>query len=101
MEIKINYPKIKCAYCGQTFERKHNRQKYCSEECAYQAHLEKHRIRNMRYYYRHKDRINKTKIGTRTIGPKPHPDPSREAEIVNNEIERIGLKNNFLNSPTL
>ena len=45
----------------------------------------------MRYYYRHRDRINKTKIGTRTIGPKPNPDPEREAEIINNEIERIGL----------
>ena len=91
MEITINYPETKCSYCGKPFKKTHNRQKYCSEECAYQAHLEKHRIRNMRYYYRHKDRINKTKIGTRTIGPKPHPDTEREQQIVENEIERIGL----------
>ena len=92
MKVKINYPEVKCAYCGKTFERKHNRQKYCSEECAYHAHREKHNIRCRRYYYRHKDRINKTKIGTRTIGPKPNPDPNREAEIIQNEVERIGLR---------
>jgi hypothetical protein len=91
MKVNIKYPERKCAYCGRTFERKHNRQKYCSEECAYHAHREKHNIRCRRYYYRHKDRINKTKIGTRTIGPKPNPDPNREAEIIQNEVERIGL----------
>ena len=95
MKVKINYPTVKCAYCGKPFERKHNRQKYCSEECAYHAHREKHNIRCRRYYYRHKDRINKTKIGTRTIGPKPNPDPNREAEIIQNEVERIGLRINF------
>lgn len=92
MNIQINYPEAKCAYCGKTFTKHHNRQKYCSEECAYHAHREKHNIRNRRYYYRHRDRINKTKIGTRTIGPKPNPNTEREAEIVQNEIERIGLK---------
>jgi predicted nucleic acid-binding Zn ribbon protein len=91
MKIEIKYPQAKCSYCGKTFTKTHNRQTYCSEECAYQAHREKHRIRNMRYYYRHRDRINKTKIGTRTIGPNPNPDPEREAQIVQNEIERIGL----------
>ena len=92
MKIDIKYPEKKCAYCGKPFTKKHNRQKYCSKECAYQAHREKHRIRNMRYYYRHRERINKTKIGTRTIGPKPNNNPEREAEILQNEIERIGLK---------
>ena len=92
MKVNIKYPERKCAYCGKTFERKHNRQKYCSEECAYHAHREKHNIRCRRYYYRHRDRINKTKIGTRTIGPKPNPDPTREAEIIQNEVERIGLR---------
>ena len=95
MKVNIKYPERKCAYCGKPFERKHNRQKYCSEECAYHAHREKHNIRCRRYYYRHKDRINKTKIGTRTIGPKPNPDPNREAEIIQNEVERIGLRINF------
>ena len=95
MKVEVKYPTVKCAYCGKPYKKHHNRQKYCSPECAYQAHREKHRIRNMRYYYKHRERINKTKIGTRTIGPKPNNNPEREAEIVQNEIERIGLKNTF------
>lgn len=91
MEVNIKYPKTKCAYCGKPFTKKHNREKYCSDECRYHAHREKHNIRNRRYYYKHKNRINQTKIGTRTIGPKPNPDPDREAEIVQKEINRIGL----------
>ena len=92
MEVKIKYPTIKCAYCGKPFTRKHNRQKYCSQECAKKADYDKARTRMYRYYHRHRTRINQTKKGTRTIGPKPNPNPNREAEIVQNEIERIGLK---------
>ena len=95
MKVNIKYPERKCAYCGKPFERKHNRQKYCSEECAYHAHREKHNIRCRRYYYRHRDRINKTKIGTRTIGPQPHNDIEREQQIIENEIDRIGLRTTF------
>ena len=79
MEVKIKYPKRKCQYCGKEFEKHHNRQIYCSPECSKEANREK-------------DRINQTKIGTRTIGPRAHQDKEREAEIVQNEIDRIGLK---------
>ena len=92
MKVNIKYPKVKCSYCGQEFERTHNRQKYCSDKCRYNAELENHRTRNYRYYHKHKARINQTKIGTRTIGPKAHADKNREAEIVQNEIDRIGLR---------
>lgn len=92
MEVKIKYPKRKCAYCGKEFEKHHNRQIYCSPECSKEANREKDRIRHLRYYYKHKDRINTTKIGTRTIGPRAHQDKEREAEIVQNEIDRIGLR---------
>lgn len=91
MKATIKYPKTKCAYCGKPFTKQHNRQKYCTPECAYEANKEKDRIRHLRYYHRHKKRINHTKTGTRTIGPRPNPNPEREAEIVKNEIERIGL----------
>jgi hypothetical protein len=95
MKINIKYPKAKCAYCGKEYTKTHNRQMYCSDECRYHAHREKHNIRNRRYYHRHKKRINQTKIGTRTIGPHKHEDPTREQEIVQNEIERIGLRLTF------
>lgn len=35
-----------CAQCGKTFETEDYRRKYCSKECAYDAHLE-----NVRDYY--------------------------------------------------
>ena len=92
MKVKTRYPKVKCAYCGELFTKKHNRQIYCSDKCSTEANREKDRIRHIRYYYKNKNRINKTKIGTRTIGPKAHKDKTREAEIVQNEIERIGLR---------
>ena len=95
MEVKIKYPKIKCKYCGQEFTKTHNRQVYCGPECAKNAERENRRKRDYKYYHRHKQRINQTKIGTRTIGPRAHTDKNREAEIVQNEIERIGLRLTF------
>ena len=99
MKVRIKYPEIKCAYCGKPFKKHHNRQKYCSTECSTNAERENRRKRDYRYYHKHKTRINQTRKGTRSIGPKPNPNPEREAEIIQNEIERIGL--NFLNRRTL
>ena len=95
MKVNIQYPTVKCAYCGKEFERKHNRQKYCSPECSRKADYDKARTRSYQYYHRHKNRINHTKIGTRTIGPHKHENTEREAEIIQNEIERIGLRLTF------
>jgi len=91
LKIEIKYPQVKCAYCGKIFEKHHNRQKYCSTQCAENAHREQKNRWAYTYYHKNKNRINKTRIGTRTIGAKPNPDKNREAEIVQNEIERIGL----------
>ena len=93
MKVEIKYPEIKCAYCGKPFERKHNRQKYCSKECRQYARQEKRRQYNYQYYHKNKKRLQHKYPGTRTIGPRPHPnpDPNREAEIIQNEVERIGL----------
>jgi predicted nucleic acid-binding Zn ribbon protein len=95
MKVQIKYPEAKCAYCGKPYKKKHNRQKYCSQECATNAHREHKRNWAYTYYHKNKNRINQTRIGTRTIGPKPNPDTKREAEIINNEIERIGLNIHF------
>lgn len=95
MKVEIKYPTVKCAYCGKPFEKKHNRQKYCSPTCAENAHREHKRNWAYTYYHKNKKRINTTRIGTRTIGPKPHPDTEREQQIVENEIERIGLTLHF------
>ena len=91
MEVKIKYPKTKCAYCGKTFTKKHNRQIYCSKTCAENSRKDKKRIYNSRYYYKNKQRILTTAKGTTTMSPKRNPNVEREAEIVQNEIRRIGL----------
>ena len=95
MKIEIKYPTAKCAYCGKTFTKQHNRQTYCSETCRKHARQEKKRIYNSRYYYKNKKRILTTAIGTRTISPHKHKDHQREAEIIKKEIDHIGL--NVLN----
>ena len=95
MKVQVKYPEVRCAYCGKTFEKHHNRQKYCSTTCATNAHREHKRNWAYRYYYKNKKRINTTRIGTRTIGPKPNPNIEREEEIVKNEVERIGLTHFF------
>ena len=92
MDIRINYPKAKCAYCGKQYTKQHNRQTYCSDECRENARKEKKRIYNSKYYYKNKKRLHQTQIGTRSIGPRANPNKERESEIIQNEIERIGLK---------
>ena len=89
MKVNIKYPKVKCSYCGQEFTRKHNRQKYCSKTCSKKAHQEQKTNWAYRYYHENKNKINNTKIGTRTIGPHKHPITTREQEIVNNEKQRL------------
>lgn len=95
MKVQIKYPEAKCAYCGQKYTKTHGNQKYCSDYCRKEAEKENTRKRVYKHYYKNKNRINNTRIGTRTIGPHKHPNHEREAEIVQNEVERIGLKLTF------
>ena len=92
MKVKIKYPETKCAYCGETFKKKHNRQIYCSKQCAENSRKEKRRIYDHKYYTENKNRINHKRLGTRTIGANRNPNVERESEIIQNEIERIGLR---------
>ena len=92
MKVQIKYPQAKCKYCGKTFTKQHNRQVYCSDTCRKHARQEKRRIYDTRYYYKNRKTILQKRKGTPTIGPNPHPDPNREHEIIQNEIERIGLR---------
>ena len=95
MKVDIKYPTAKCAYCGKPYTKHHNRQTYCSTECRDNARREKRRQYNTRYYYKNRRRLHQTLIGTRCIGPKPNPNTEREAEIIQNEVERIGLNTTF------
>jgi predicted nucleic acid-binding Zn ribbon protein len=88
MKVTIKYPKTKCAYCGKTYTKKHNRQKYCSKTCSKNAKREQDRKAWIRWFHKNKKTLYQTRLGTRTIGPKPNPNPEREAEIIKNEKQR-------------
>ena len=94
MEVKIKYPQAKCKWCGKTYTKKHNRQTYCSDKCRKEAKKEQNRNNFHRWYHRNKNRPGihqKNQLGTRPIGAHRHQDPNKEAEVINNEIQRIGL----------
>ena len=93
MKVNIQYPIRKCALCGKEFERKHNRQIYCSKKCAQEGARIKDRKTKLAWFYRNKQKIYQTQLGTRTISQHPNPNPEREAEIIKNEKQRLGLTN--------
>jgi predicted nucleic acid-binding Zn ribbon protein len=92
MKVNIKYPKAKCKLCGKTYTKKHNRQTYCSDECRKEAKRRQDRQAWTKWFYKNRKTLYQKQLGTRTIGPKPNPDTEREAEIVQNEIRRIGLQ---------
>ena len=89
MEVKIKYPKVKCAYCGKEFTKTHNRQVYCSPECRKKGDKEKANRRWRKWYHKNKNRLYQKQLGTRTIGPHRHECNEREAEIITNEKDRL------------
>lgn len=91
MKVEIKYPQTKCAYCGKTFTKTHNRQKYCSTTCSQNADKEKQQLRSLKHFYKNRDRIYAKQLGTRTIGPHKNPDQEREQEIIQKEKQRLGL----------
>jgi hypothetical protein len=92
MKVNIQYPQAKCEYCNKTYEKKHGNQKYCSKECAEQAKEEQDRHHKLRWYYKNRDRINKTRIGTRNLSEHRHKDPEKEQKAVEYELKQLGIK---------
>ena len=64
----------------------------CSEECATNAKREQDRHHWLRWFYRNRERLYMTQLGTRTLGPHPNPDEEKEKEIIEKELQRLGLK---------
>lgn len=83
---------VECEWCGELFTKTHNRQIYCCEECATNAKREQDRHHWLRWFYRNRERLYLTQLGTRTLGPHPNPDEEKEKEIIEKELQRLGLK---------
>lgn len=91
MKVQIKYPKAKCPICGKTYTKHHNRQKYCSDECRKEAKRRQDTKHKLNWWYKNKTHLNQTRLGTICISQHRNPDPDREAEIVKNEKQRLGL----------
>ena len=83
---------IECKWCGTIFTRKHNRQVYCSKTCADNAKAVQDRHHWLRWFYKNRERLYETQLGTRSLGPHPNEDPEKEYQIIQNELRRLGLK---------
>ena len=92
LENKPYYPN-KCKWCGKPFEKQHNRQEYCSEECFHFARLEQKAI----YQRRRRKLINNGVIvsnetrhlGTGYLSEHCHDDPDEEYEAIQKELKRV------------
>ena len=83
---------VECKWCGTLFKKRHNRQVYCSKTCADQAKALQDTHHKLRWWYKNKDRINLTRIGTNTISEHRQTDFNKEQEVVENELRRLGLR---------
>ena len=83
----------KCKWCGKPFEKQHNRQEYCSEECFKHARLEQKAI----YQRKRRKLINKGLIvssenehlGTGYLSEHRWEDEEKEYESIQKELKRI------------
>ncbi|MBQ6345151.1 MAG: hypothetical protein IJI96_03450 [Methanobrevibacter sp.] len=87
----------KCRYCGKLFIRKHNAEKYCSQHCRYEAHLESNRKyinkRNRQRTYNTRVK-NLTTLGSKGTISSPHRnlDFKQEARIIKSQLRMIKTK---------
>ena len=84
--------KHKCEWCGNPFHKTHNRQMYCSKECATNAKKEQDRRHWLKWFYKNKDHLYETQLGTRSLGPHREEDFEEEYKIIQKELKRLGLK---------
>ena len=93
LENEPYYPN-KCKWCGKPFEKKHNRQEYCSDECARYALLEQKARYNVRYRLKYKSRKSDSYwgMGSGSLGSHKKDDFDEELESIRKELRRFKLR---------
>lgn len=86
-----------CSYCGKKFKKEHNREEYCSEECAAKGYAEKARIRQSRFRKKYKSVMSeKQKYGLGSygarLGPHMNSDMNQEKILIQKEMKILKLK---------
>lgn len=91
----------KCSYCGKTFLKKANAQKYCSDTCKHNAYLENH-AKAQRNYIKRWGRHDKggtyikngDTIVNVSLGSTRHEDFKTEYETIQKTHKLLGLDKN-------
>ena len=65
---------------------------YCSKECATNAKKEQDRHHWLKWFYKNKDHLYETQLGTRSLGPHREENFEEEYKIIQKELKRLGLK---------
>lgn len=104
----------KCAWCGKKFIKSKKRLKYCSDNCAYEALLEKNREHGHKFYKNEKEHkriviheyINNkgyfpkgftefdapNTLGESNLTEYSQTDKKKEYEKIQKELKRLGLR---------
>ena len=84
-----------CSWCGRSYVKLANKQKYCCDYCRESARSHQSRMKSHRWYHRHKHELTEKQrwgLGSGVIGQHRHEDFNREQEVVLKELRRLGLK---------
>lgn len=86
----------KCAWCGKGFNKKHNRQVYCSPQCRHYARLEQKACyqRKRRKSMRIGELISNENnfVGTNFLSKHRRTDFMKEHSQILKEMKRLGLR---------
>ena len=90
--------KIKCNWCGAYFTKKHHSEKYCSDECRYNARMEQSRDKSHRWYHRHKHELSEKQrwgLGSGLLGQHRNEDFEEEYLKIQNEFRWLKIKRKY------
>lgn len=78
-----------CKWCGSLFNKKHNREEYCSEKCRCEGNKENGRNRFRKYYKKYGKRNN---MGSGSLGASRRNEFDLEFSIIQKELKRLKIK---------
>ena len=89
-----NKKKTECKWCGRTYYKTSNSQKYCCDECREYAELENCSKRVAKYRKKY-DKRGSDWIGTGHLGEHCSLNEDTEADLIEKEFKRLNLKRKY------